>query len=53
MIEILQRICRGEGREGDIELLEDLAQKIKDTALCASGPNRAQSNTEHHPLLPA
>jgi NADH-quinone oxidoreductase subunit F len=37
MIEILQRICRGEGREGDIELLEDLAQKIKDTALCRLG----------------
>ena len=37
MLEILQRICKGEGREGDIELLEDLAQQIKDTALCGLG----------------
>lgn len=37
MLEILQRICRGEGKEGDIELLEDLAQSIKDTALCGLG----------------
>ena len=37
MLEILQRICDGEGREGDIELLEDLAQSIKDAALCGLG----------------
>ena len=37
MLEILQRICNGEGRKGDIELLEDLAQQIKDTALCGLG----------------
>ena len=37
MLEILQRICKGEGRQGDIELLEDLAQQIKDTALCGLG----------------
>ncbi len=37
MLEILQRICKGDGREGDIELLEDLAQQIKDTALCGLG----------------
>jgi NADH-quinone oxidoreductase subunit F len=37
MLEILQRICNGEGRQGDIELLEDLAQEIKDTALCGLG----------------
>jgi NADH-quinone oxidoreductase subunit F len=39
MLEILQRICRGEGREGDIELLEDLALAIKDSALCGLGQN--------------
>ncbi|MGD0915211.1 MAG: FAD-dependent oxidoreductase [Thermodesulfobacteriota bacterium] len=39
MLEILQRICRGEGREGDIELLEDLSQRTKDTALCRLGQN--------------
>ena len=37
MIEILQTICRGEGSNGDIELLQDLAQRIKDTALGAPG----------------
>jgi len=37
MLEILQRICRGEGKEGDIELLEDMAIQIKDAALCGLG----------------
>ncbi|RJP16607.1 MAG: NADH-quinone oxidoreductase subunit NuoF [Candidatus Abyssobacteria bacterium SURF_5] len=37
MLEILQRICKGEGRQGDIELLEELAGAIKDTALCGLG----------------
>lgn len=37
MLEILQRICNGQGREGDIELLEELAQVIKDSALCGLG----------------
>jgi len=37
MLDILQRICNGEGRKGDIELLEDLAQQIKETALCGLG----------------
>jgi NADH-quinone oxidoreductase subunit F len=37
MLEILQRICKGEGREGDIELLEETATLIKDSALCGLG----------------
>jgi len=37
MLEILERICCGEGREGDIELLEDLGEQIKQTALCGLG----------------
>ncbi|MBU3916674.1 NAD(P)H-dependent oxidoreductase subunit E, partial [bacterium] len=37
MLQILNRICKGEGREGDIELLEDIAQTIKDSALCGLG----------------
>ena len=37
MTEILQRICQGKGLEGDIELLEDLAQKIREVAFCALG----------------
>ncbi|HOO72916.1 MAG TPA: NADH-quinone oxidoreductase subunit NuoF [Spirochaetota bacterium] len=37
MLEILQRICAGQGQEGDIELLEELAGDIKDSALCGLG----------------
>ena len=37
MLEILERITEGKGREGDIELLESLAHSIKDTALCGLG----------------
>jgi len=34
---ILNRITSGEGREGDIELLEELCEMIKDASLCALG----------------
>jgi len=37
MYEILERITTGEGKEGDIELLEELATTIKATALCGLG----------------
>jgi len=37
MLEILERICEGGGREGDVELLSDLAKQIKEGALCALG----------------
>jgi NADH-quinone oxidoreductase subunit F/NADP-reducing hydrogenase subunit HndC len=37
MLEILSRITEGEGRDGDIELLESLAKNIKATALCGLG----------------
>ncbi len=37
MLEILTRITEGEGKEGDIELLEDLGQKIKEGSLCGLG----------------
>ena len=37
MLEILVRITEGEGKEGDIELLEELANKIKDGSLCGLG----------------
>ncbi|MEA2101314.1 MAG: NADH-quinone oxidoreductase subunit NuoF [Thermodesulfobacteriota bacterium] len=37
MLEILQRICWGKGRDGDIELLEEMAGIIKDSALCGLG----------------
>jgi len=37
MLETLERITEGEGREGDIELLEELSQYISDGTLCALG----------------
>ena len=37
LLTILQRITSGEGREGDIELLLNLSQQIKDTSLCGLG----------------
>ncbi|MDR3304808.1 MAG: 4Fe-4S binding protein [Clostridiales Family XIII bacterium] len=37
MLEILERITRGEGKDGDIELLIELAEKIKDGSLCGLG----------------
>ncbi len=37
MYEILDRITKGQGKEGDIEKLEELALVIKDTSLCGLG----------------
>ncbi len=37
MLEILTRICNGEGVPEDIPLLEELAVQIKDTSLCGLG----------------
>lgn len=37
MQEILTRIVNGEGKKGDIELLEELCEAIKDGALCGLG----------------
>ncbi len=37
MLETLTRITEGEGQEGDIEMLEELADTIKDSSLCGLG----------------
>jgi len=37
MLEILDRISEGEGKEGDIEALEDLSYEIKNNSLCGLG----------------
>ena len=37
MLEILERICRGEGRPEDIETLEETARIVKDASLCGLG----------------
>ncbi|MGR3295774.1 MAG: NADH-ubiquinone oxidoreductase-F iron-sulfur binding region domain-containing protein [Candidatus Bathyanammoxibius sp.] len=42
MLEILTRISDGHGRRGDVELLGEMAHKIKETSLCGlgqTGPN--------------
>lgn len=42
MWEILNDICEGNGKAGDIELLEELAEMVKDSSLCqlgATSPN--------------
>lgn len=50
LLETLTRITKGEGQEGDIELLQDLANQIKATSLCALGgtaPNPVLSTIRH------
>ncbi len=37
LLEILDRICMGNGKQGDIELLEDLCNEIKNGSLCGLG----------------
>ncbi len=37
MLEILTRITEGKGTEGNVELLTELAEEVKDTALCGLG----------------
>jgi NADH-quinone oxidoreductase subunit F len=37
MLEILTNICNGKGKEGDIELLQEMASIIKDASLCGLG----------------
>ena len=37
MLDTLKRICAGEGREGDVEELEALAQDVKAGSLCGLG----------------
>jgi NADH-quinone oxidoreductase subunit F len=37
MLEVLTRITEGQGREGDIELLEELAVHVRNSSLCGLG----------------
>jgi NADH-quinone oxidoreductase subunit F len=37
MLEVLTRICEGKGREGDVDLLLELAGRVRDTSLCGLG----------------
>ncbi len=50
MLNILTRITRGKGKQGDIELLEELAEVAGSAALCALGkgaPNPVLSTIRH------
>lgn len=50
MLEILEKITRGEGTLKDVEVLTSLAHSIKDSALCGLGqsaPNPVLSTLEH------
>ena len=50
MLEILERLCRGEGQSGDIEKLQDLARLIQTASICGLGktaPNPVLSTIEH------
>lgn len=41
MLETLERICAGQGRDGDIEYLVELGEEIKRSSLCGLGQNAA------------
>ena len=37
LLEILRKICRGEGEEKDLELLEDISNAVKKASMCGLG----------------
>ncbi len=50
LVVVLKRITAGEGREGDIALVEDIAEMMKDSALCGLGqsaPNPVLSTLKY------
>ena len=50
MLEILNRICDGQGEEADVDRLIELGEMIKDTSLCGLGqtaPNPVLSTIRH------
>ncbi|MEN4099692.1 MAG: NADH-ubiquinone oxidoreductase-F iron-sulfur binding region domain-containing protein, partial [Anaerolineaceae bacterium] len=49
-LDILERICSGKGRQGDIEMLENLSTQIKATSLCGLGqgaPNPVETSLKY------
>ncbi|MBS3734852.1 MAG: NAD(P)H-dependent oxidoreductase subunit E [Phycisphaerae bacterium] len=50
MLEILTRLCEGDGRDGDLDRLEQLAEGVRRGSLCALGrtaPNPVVSTLAH------
>ena len=50
LLETLEKICRGEGEEKDLEILEDFSETIKDASMCGLGqtlPNPVLSTLKY------
>lgn len=50
LLENLERICEGKGQEGDVELLEEICEAVKDASMCGLGqtlPNPVLSSLRH------
>ena len=50
LIEILKRICKGQGKEEDLNLLEEISYAIKDASMCGLGqtlPNPILSSLKY------
>ena len=52
MLETLDRIIAGDGREGDIELLEEMGHYIIEGSLCALGGTAPEPGAHDHQVLP-
>ena len=52
MLEILTRICDGEGEDGDIERLEALCQEVRTDSLCGLGQGAPNPVYEHIETFP-
>jgi NADH-quinone oxidoreductase subunit F/NAD(P)H dehydrogenase (quinone)/NADP-reducing hydrogenase subunit HndC len=50
LLQILEKICQGKGQSGDIEVMEQLSETIRETALCGlgqTGPNPVLSTLRY------
>jgi NADH:ubiquinone oxidoreductase subunit F (NADH-binding) len=50
MLRILERICTGDGRKGDLKELESLCEQVREGSLCGLGrtaPNPVESTLRH------
>jgi NADH-quinone oxidoreductase subunit F/NAD(P)H dehydrogenase (quinone)/NADP-reducing hydrogenase subunit HndC len=50
LLQLLEKLCEGNGEPGDLEIMEELSYTIKDTALCGlgqTGPNPVLSTLRY------
>ena len=52
MLNILTRICSGEGKEGDIELLEEIGSMVQKFFSVRLGHGSPQPGTDHLAVFP-